>query len=155
MSVVKMLKAHELFRSLAFEDVERISSFTGLMDFDEGEKVFSTDAYGSHFYVVLEGSVNLRLPSKAHEASLVVGRVGKGDMFGLSPLIGSGRHTTTAQCSAPSKVLAIEAKPLRTMLEEKSLIGLDIMSVIAQAYFTRYIETLVRFQRVINEIASI
>ena len=155
MSVVKMLKAHELFRSLAFEDVERISSFTGLMDFEEGENVFSSDSYGSHFYVVLEGSVNLRLPSEAHEASLVVGRVGKGEMFGLSPLIGSGRHTTTAQCVGPSNVLAIEAKPLRSMLEEKSLIGLDILSVIAQAYFTRYIETLKRVQKVVNEIAAI
>jgi hypothetical protein len=52
-------------------------------------------------------------------------------------------------------VLAIEAAPLRALLERNSLVGLHIMSVAAQAYFTRYVETLKRVQKVINEIAAI
>jgi len=117
--------------------------------------VFTSGVVGSHFFVLQEGRVNLRLPADAHEASLVVGRIEKGDIFGLAPLLGAGRHTTTAQCAEPCKVLAIQVEPLRELLEQNSLVGLHIMTVAAQAYFTRYIETLNRVQKVINEIGAI
>jgi len=155
MSVTKMLKGHELFQSLSFEDVDKISNFSGVKDLRKDEAVFTSDGLGSHFFVLLEGSVNLRLPADAHEASLVVGRMEKGDIFGLAPLLGAGRHTTTAQCAEPCKVLSIEAAPLRALLERNSLVGLHIMEVAGQAYFTRYVETLKRVQKVINEIAVI
>jgi len=155
MSVTKMLKGHELFRSLSFEEVEKISSFSGLKEFSKDENVFTSGVVGSHFFVLQEGRVNLRLPADAHEASLVVGRIEKGDIFGLAPLLGAGRHTTTAQCAEPCKVLAIQVEPLRELLEQNSLVGLHIMTVAAQAYFTRYIETLNRVQKVINEIGAI
>jgi CRP-like cAMP-binding protein len=155
MSVTKMLKGHELFQSLAFEDVDKISNFSGVKDLRKDEAVFASDGVGSHFFVLLEGSVNLRLPADAHEASLVVGRIGKGDLFGLAPLFGAGRYKTTAQCAEPCKVLAIEAKPLLELLEQNSLVGLHIMRTAAEAYFTRYVETLRGVQKVINEIAAI
>jgi CRP-like cAMP-binding protein len=155
MSVTKMLKGHELFRSLSFEAVEKVSSFSGLKEFRKDENVFSSGVVGSHFFVLQEGRVNLRLPADAHEASLVVGRIEKGDIFGLAPLLGAGRHTTTAQCAEPCKALAIQVEPLRELLEQNSLVGLRIMTVAAQAYFTRYIETLHRVQKVINEIGAI
>jgi CRP-like cAMP-binding protein len=155
MSVTKMLKGHELFQSLSFEEVSEISTFSGIKDFDKDENVFDSGGIGSHFFVVQEGCVTLRLPADAHEASLVVGRMEKGDIFGLAPLLGAGRHTTTAQCAEPCKVLSIEAAPLRALLERNSLVGLHIMGTVAQAYFTRYVEMLQRVQKVINEIAVI
>jgi CRP-like cAMP-binding protein len=155
MSVTKMLKGHELFRSLTFEEVEKISSFSGLKEFNKDENVFKSGVTGSHFFVLQEGRVNLRLSADAHEASLVVGRIEKGDIFGLAPLLGAGRHTTTAQCAEPCKVLAVEAEPLRALLGQNALVGYNIMTVAAQAYFTRYTETLNRVQKVINEIAAI
>ncbi len=155
MNAPRMLKGHELFQSLSFEEVDGISSFSGFKELQKGEHVFQSGSAGSHFFVLLEGRVNLRLPADAHEASLVVGRVEKGDIFGLAPLIGTGRHTTTAQCVEPGKVLAIEADPLRALLERNSPVGLQVMSVAAQAYFSRYIETLKRLQKVVNEIAAI
>jgi CRP-like cAMP-binding protein len=155
MSVIKMLKGHQLFQSLSFEEVNEISAFSGIKDFEKDEKIFDSGGIGSHFFVMQEGCVNLRLPAEAHEASLMVGRMEKGDIFGLAALLGAGRHTTTAQCAEPSKVLAIEVEPLRALLKRNSPVGLHIMSVAAQAYFTRYIETLRRVQKVINEIAAI
>jgi len=155
MSVTKMLKGHELFRSLSFEEVDKVSSFSALKEFCKDENVFTSGVVGSHFFVLQEGRVNLRLPADAHEASLVVGRIEKGDIFGLAPLFGAGRYTTTAQCAEPCKVLAIQVEPLRELLEQNSLVGLHIMTVAAQAYFTRYIETLNRVQKVINEIGAI
>jgi CRP/FNR family cyclic AMP-dependent transcriptional regulator len=155
MSVTKMLKGHELFQSLSFEEVGVISTFSGIKDFDKDETIFESGGIGSHFFVVQDGCVNLRLPAEAHEASLVVGRMEKGDIFGLAPLLGAGRHTTTAQCAEPCKVLTIEAAPLRALLDRNPLVGLQIMGAAARAYFTRYVETLRRVQKVVNEIAAI
>ena len=155
MSVTRMLKGHEPFQSLSFEEVDKISTFSGIKDFGKDENVFTSGGVGSHFFVLQEGHVNLRLPADAHEASLVVGRIEKGDLFGLAPLLDAGRHRTTAHCPEPCRILAIEAKPLRELLEENPLVGLHIMRAVAQVYFTRYVETLRRIQSVINEIAAI
>jgi len=155
MSIAKMLKGHDLFQSLSFEEVETISSFAGLKEYEENETIFQSGVPATHFFVLQKGQVKLRLPAKAHEASLVVGRIGEGDVFGLSPLLGSGSNTTTAQCTEPTTVLAIEAEPLRSVLEANSPVGLRIMSTLAQAYFTRYVETLKRLQKVVNEVAAV
>jgi CRP-like cAMP-binding protein len=155
MSITKMLKGHELFESLTFEEVDRISSFSALKDFEKDETVFESGTFGSHFLVLQEGSVDLRLPADAHEVSLIVGRLEKDDIFGLAPLLGAGHHTTTAKCAERCKVLFIEAARLRELLEQNALVGFHIMGTVAQAYFTRYIETLRRVQKVINEIAGI
>lgn len=155
MSVTKLLTGHELFRSLRFEDVDRINSFSGLKDLDADAFVFERGMQGSHIYVLLEGQVHLRLPAGAHEASLGVGRIEKGEIFGLAPLLGAGRHLTSARCAEPCKVLAIEAAPLRELLEQEHAVGFHIMSMAAQAYFTRYVETLERVRKVINEIAVV
>jgi CRP-like cAMP-binding protein len=155
MSVTKMLKGHELFQSLSFEEIETISGIAGVKEYGAGEEIFASDTAGSHFFVVLEGSVDLRLPADAHESSFVVGRMERGDIFGLAPLLGKGRHTTTARCGEPTTVLAIEATPLMELLEQNCSVGLQVMRVAAQAYFSRYVETLSRLQNVVNEIAAI
>jgi CRP-like cAMP-binding protein len=155
MSIAKMLKGHELFGSLSFEEVEAISGFAGLKEYEKGETIFRSGVPATHFFVLQKGRVDLRLPAEAHEASLAVGHINEGDVFGLSPLLGSGRSTTTAQCTEASTVLAIEAQPLRAVLEANSLVGLRIMSALAEAYFTRYVETLKRLQNVVNEVAAI
>jgi CRP-like cAMP-binding protein len=150
--VTKMIKGHDLFRSLSFEEVERLANFSGSKSMEEGEYVFRCGKPCSHFFVVLEGKVNLKLPSSDSESSLVVGRMEKGDIFGFSALLGSERYTTTAQCTGPGTVLAVEVKPFRKLLDENSSVGLRAMSVVASAYFTRYIETLRRFQGILDEV---
>ncbi len=79
----------------------------------------------------------------------------KGDIFGLAPLLGAGRHTTMAECADDCTVLAIDAAQLRALLKQNAPVGLQIMTVAAQAYFSRYIGTLSRLQKVVNEIAVI
>jgi CRP-like cAMP-binding protein len=150
-----MLKGQELFESFSFEEIDKINSFSEIKEFRNGENVYISGKTGVHFFILLGGRINIHLSDEAHEASLVVGRLEKGDMFGLSPLLGAGRHTATAQCVKASKVLAIKAKPFRALLEQNSFVGLQVMSVVAQAYFSRYIEALKRFQKVINDISAI
>jgi len=154
MSVAKMMRGHDLFRSLSFEDVERIGKFAAPKPFKKGETVFKRGAQGSHFFVVLEGRVNLKLPSSDEESALVVGRLSQGEIFGLSPLLGIERYTTTSTCAEDTTILAVEVAPFRRLLEGNATAGLHIMNVVARAYFTRYVDTLGRIQGLVDELAS-
>jgi hypothetical protein len=53
MSVTKGLKGHELFQSLSFEEIDRISSFARARQYRAGEEIFGSDTVGSHFFVLL------------------------------------------------------------------------------------------------------
>jgi len=155
MSVTKMLKGHELFQTLSFEEIDRINGFSTLRQLERGETVFTAGSTGSHFFVLLEGRLSLRLPAGGPEPGLVIGRVEKDDIFGLAPLLGAGKHTTTAECAERCTVLEIEAASLRALLEQNCLVGFQIMSVAAQAYFSRYTELLHRLQNVVQDLAAI
>lgn len=155
MSVSKMLKGHELFQSLSFEEIDKINGFSELKQLSVGDRVFSAGSSGNQFFVLLEGRVSLRLPSDGHESGLVVGRIEKDDLFGLAPLLGAGSHTTTAECTEFCTVLAIDAPSLRSLLEQNCLVGFQVMNAAAQAYFSRYTEILNRLQNVVHELAAI
>ena len=119
MSVTKMLKGHELFQSLSFEEVDDISRFSGIKELNDDEFVFTAGAPATHLYIVLEGKLQLRLAAKAHEASLVVGIFEKGHH--LAVLSGDGisvsiTRPVTIDCmlhtsryiSSPGRATAIE-----------------------------------------------
>ena len=154
MNISRMMKSHELFQSLSFEEIEQVSSFSASRSFGKDEIVFRRQEYGSHFFVIVEGRVNLRLPSPDGESSLVVARLQQGDIFGLSPLLGFERFTTNAQCAEPSTILAVEVKGFRELLEHNSPVGLSVMNMVAKAYFSRYTGALERIQRILDDLAA-
>jgi CRP-like cAMP-binding protein len=78
--------------------------------------------------------------------------MGKGDILGLSPLLGSDRHMTTAKCRQDSTVLAVEIVPFRRLLDDNPRVGLHMMEVMARAYFSRYVDTLGRIQGIVNDL---
>ncbi len=154
MNAGKMLKGHDLFQSLTSEDVARISGFSAVKSLEAGEKVYQCEDPASHAFVLLEGKVKLSLCESNREASIPVSKVGKGDLFGIAPLLGSERYTTTAFCTENASVLAIEAKPLMAVLKDYPEVDRGVMRAVAKAYFSRYIKTLDRLQTVLDEILS-
>ncbi len=95
------------------------------------------------------------LPASPEEFRIIVSNVARDDLFGLSPLLGSERYTLEARAVEASQVLAIEAKKFRGLLENNCTAGFTIMSEVAEAYFTRYIEILKRFQSIVSQIPLI
>jgi thioredoxin reductase (NADPH) len=154
MSVPKMLKGHEFFRSLPVEEVNRISAFSSVKKFAKGEMVYVAGRPASHTFVLLKGRVHLRLPAAAGDASLVIDRVCKGDLFGIAPLLGSKRYTTSAYCEDSCEVMAIEAAPLLKLLGNNPLVEKMVMTEVAKIYFSRYEEALGRLQNILNQLTG-
>jgi len=152
MTVAKILQGHELLKNLTMEEVDRISKFSERKKYKENDTIFLHEAEAAHVYILLEGRVLLRLPAKPDDFRIVIARIEEGELFGLSPLLGSAKYTSEAQCARDTEVLAIEAHKLRELLQADCLAGFYIMNEVAQAYFTRYVELLGRLQGIVTQI---
>jgi CRP-like cAMP-binding protein len=144
MSISQMLRGYDLFRSLPPEEVETLSSFSSVRSFAQDEVVHKDQGAASRIFVLLSGEVQLRLAATSGEQGVVVVKVSKGEIFGIAPLLGEERYTATAKCLTPAEVLALEAKPLREVLKRNPAAGHAVMSAVARAYYTRYMELLGR-----------
>ncbi|MBU8933878.1 MAG: cyclic nucleotide-binding domain-containing protein [candidate division Zixibacteria bacterium] len=155
MTVDRVLKGHDMFQSLSIDDAHQINSFSSVKKYRANEMVFKYGEAAAHVYMLLEGSVNLRLPANPADFSFVISKIEKGELFGLSPLLNSSRFTSTAQCIEPTELLSIEAQPFREMLMRNEVAGFNIISQVAHIYFTRYIEVLKSLQGVVGQISLI
>ncbi len=154
MDIGKVLKGHDVFRSFTPKQVDVIAAFSSLKTLEKGENVYTADKRATHFFVLLEGEVNLRLPGAPGHPGLVVSRVQHGELFGIAPLLGCERYTTQAVCTAASKILFVEARPLIEMLKGNALVGQELMTSVARAYFDRYRWLLERVEKVVFGLAS-
>jgi len=155
MSIDKVIKGHDLFRSLTIDETHRISNFSSMKKYHPDEFIFKYGGVGSHIYMLMEGLVYLRLPANPPEFSFIISKIEKGELFGLSPLLDSPRYTASAQCMEATEVLVIEAQPFRDILINNCPVGFDIVNRVAHIYFTRYIEVLKSIQGVLGQISLI
>lgn len=155
MIIDKTLKGHELFASLNVDEVNKLSAFSSMKEYDAEETIFEINQTSSHFYMLMEGTVYLQLPANPPEFSFAVSKISIGELFGLSPLLNSPRYTSTAKCYTKTKVLSIEAKPFRDLLHSNCPAGLDIMNRVARIYFNRYLEVLKKLQDVVSHISLV
>ena len=119
------------------------------------EVIFKYDDAAAHVYMLMAGSIYLRLPANLHGFSLVISKIEKGELFGLSPLLDSQRFTATAQCIEDTEVLSIEAGPFRELLKKNCLVGFNMMNLVGRIYFTRYIDVLKNLQDAVSRISLV
>jgi len=155
MGVERILKGHDLFRSLGLDDTHIVSDFSSVKKYHTDETIFKYGDFASHVYMMMKGSINLRLPASEQDVSIIISRIEKGEIFGLSPLLDSQRYTATAVCLEATEVLTIEAKPFRELLRRNYQAGFNVMSQVAHIYFLRYIDVLKNIQGVVNQVSLI
>ncbi len=152
MNAAQILKKHELFQGLTSSEAEVLAGASDLRSCAKEHVIFEHDAKGTHVFLLLEGRVRLWIPTATGEYSVVAGQIGAGDLFGLSPLLGSARYTTSAKCAGPCEVLAIEAGELGGLMRANPVFGRGFLDAAARSYFARYTESLRRLQNVLNQI---
>jgi signal-transduction protein with cAMP-binding, CBS, and nucleotidyltransferase domain len=155
MNISGMVKGHDVFRALTPKEVDLVSGFSSVKSYEDRAEIFRLNGSASHVFEVVEGGVYLQLPGRTQEHSMMVSEVVKGELFGLSPLLGSPRYTSSAVAHGATQVLAIEAEPLRDLLQRNSLVGFNVMNRVAEVYFARYISVIKNLQEVLNHIPLI
>jgi CRP-like cAMP-binding protein len=145
---VEKLKAHDVFRYLAPEQVRVISNSAELITRTAGDTVYYMGTPATHLYVLLHGQIALRLPGR-EGISLLIDQLGEGSLFGSCICIDMSTYYLTAQCVSDVEMLRIEAKLLRRLMEEDLTMGFALQQHITKVYFTRYVETMKKLQSII------
>jgi len=148
MPVAERLQSQDFFGLLRPDQVDAISNTAEIQQFKAGDTVYYQGETADHFYVVLEGEVTLRIPGKSG-ISMPVDQVGPGMMFGSCMCFEIRTYSTTAQCTADSKLMKIEAAVLQQMMDEDPRMGYAIQRRISRIYFMRYLETMRKLQSIV------
>ena len=150
------LAGFKFFSTVAPDALEMIVQKGEVLELEAEEVVFHYKEPAEHFYALLKGEVDLSIVftdrvlkteieyEESIQASLVdeekwivVDTVYPGQVFGWASLVGPGRRTVTAQCTEASRVIAIPAVELKTMMEDDHSLGYMIMSKLSNIISNR------------------
>ncbi len=131
------LKKTELFSALEDSQLERIVSLSKIEPFPEGKTIFQQGSEAHCLYVLVQGAVTLTIKT-GEKMDLMTSTLDReGVVFGMPCLLEPFRYNVTAACAKPSKVVVIDADPLRRLLEEDPKMGREVMKKLASIYFNR------------------
>jgi len=140
------IEEKEIFSLLTSKQIAEISEFAVIKDFEEDQIIYDQKETARDLYILLEGEVSLRVPSKKDLSfdnfSIEIESItNHGQLFGTNLLFGLNKYMTRARVKKPSKIMIIHAERfLRIIRENRSEFA--IMSYLAKVYFERYIDAM-------------
>jgi CRP-like cAMP-binding protein len=106
------LRSVPLFSSLTLEQAIQVAEWSELRTVDPGRDITPEGASGYSFFVILEGTAEVR-----HEGS-AVGELGPGDHFGEIALLGGGRRTASIVATSPMRLASMFGTEFRRLERE-------------------------------------
>ena len=132
------IKQSDLLLGTSMDFVKKIMDISRMVSHEKGDMLFHENDEARHFYILLNGHVNLSVG----EGGQVVYDVGQnGEAFGWSSLIGRDVYSATAECVEPTKLLVTDRQELGKVLEEDPANGLIFVTQLAATLGNRLIET--------------
>jgi CRP-like cAMP-binding protein len=147
-----MLEIQELSNFRVFEHMTQsklvaLKDRAAVKEFGPGQCIFNQNDMADFLYGILEGQVELQVVFRdkmletniAYEESvintlhtidrpLILETLDSGDLFGWSSMVGNERYTTAAMAIEPTRVFAIQAKTLRSILDADPDMGYVFMN---------------------------
>jgi CRP-like cAMP-binding protein len=137
MVTAEWLRKTELFRGLEASQLDRILSYASVESFPERTTIFRRGEEAHRFFILVEGAVALAAKT-GEKNDFMTSKIEKeGTVFGMPSILEPFHYNVTGTCLQASKVLVIEAGPLRKQMEEDPKMGMEIMKSLASIYFHR------------------
>jgi len=124
--LIEYLQSHKAFSGLASEHIAVLADHAEETTVGAGALLFKQEDPAEHFYILLEGSIEVEVPSIMGPA-LIVQTLGKDDILGWSWLIPPFKWTFEAKAHKESRVLAFDGKALLQQCEEDNDFGYALM----------------------------
>ena len=156
MSLKDELSQLALFSDLPEEALLELSALGDVEEYEASEVISRQGEAAKNLYGILKGEVDLHIIHRntvsainiIHEHSrvhvieeqdrpLIIERLGPGDIFSWSAVVGSGILTATATCRTPSRLMALPSEALRSLMEQRPDIGYPIMCIMAEVICRR------------------
>ena len=142
----ELLRRQTFFASINQDRLISIAMIAEEVTVDQGVQIFEECQPADKLCVLIEGSVDLFYKSeeKYHPKArkeLPAGEINPGEVFSISALIEPYVLNATGRTSLPSRIIQIDAKALRALIEKDSDLGCILMHQITKALLERLIYT--------------
>jgi CRP/FNR family cyclic AMP-dependent transcriptional regulator len=138
----ELLRRYPLFADQSPYTLEEISMISSEIEVDEGQWLFYEKGDASKFYIVVDGAISLTMylylnGDAQHIATMEP--IGKGEILGWSALVKPYRYTLGARAAKKSRLIEIEAEPLRELLDDNPEYGYYLIKQVAEVIGERLV----------------
>ena len=118
-----------LFALLDADERQVLAQQVSARNFAQGETIFTAGEPGNYAYLVQYGRVNVSITDLANEV-IILEEAQAGGLLGMSSLLAQANHLTTAVAVEDTCAIEIDRGDISTLLMQKPLAGLDMMTMI-------------------------
>ncbi|HTJ36107.1 MAG TPA: cyclic nucleotide-binding domain-containing protein [Dactylosporangium sp.] len=120
-----LMVAHPFLAGLPAEHVERLSRWARRAPFRAGTRIFEENGRAQRFYLVRDGSVDLRTKVPGH-GEVVVETIGPGSVLGWSWLFPPYRWHFSAVTTDPVLSIALDGAGVRRLCADDPELGYEL-----------------------------
>jgi CRP-like cAMP-binding protein len=124
-SKVDLLAKVPLFAGLSKRDLQRVARIADEIDLREGKQLISEGYSGREFFVLLDGSAEVRRKGRK------VNTMSPGDFFGEIALLSDRLTTATVTTTQPSRALVITRASFKSLLRDEPRVQLKVLQALA------------------------
>ena len=122
---VELIRHVPLFAKCSRRELAEVAQVADEIDLSEGKEMTREGAPGREFFVLLEGTADVRKGKRK------INSLGPGDFFGEIALISHSPRTATVVATAPVRALVITDRAFRTLLNHSPSILVKVMEALA------------------------
>jgi CRP-like cAMP-binding protein len=122
---VELIKGVPLFEECSRKELDEIAGIADEIDLREGKELTSEGRPGREFFVLIEGSADVKKGSRR------INQMGPGDFFGEISLVTRRPRTATVVATSPVRALVVTDRSFRALLEHQPEIQGKVMSALA------------------------
>jgi CRP/FNR family cyclic AMP-dependent transcriptional regulator len=123
---IDLIKSVPLFSRCSKKELAEVAKLADEVDLREGKQLTREGETGREFFVLVEGSVDVRRKGRK------VNALGPGDFFGEIALVSRSPRTATVVATTPVRVLVVTAQSFRALLDHQPAIATKVLSALAE-----------------------
>ena len=136
-SLAPILRGHHLFAGMSPPQLQRVFTASHVDDYEPGQVLFDRGQPAQHFYIVIEGQVNLVLYSKSGEEK-IVDILGPGNSFAEAVLFMEGPvYPVSAVSASKSRVARFQNREYLAILKQSPETCLRMLGHLSQRLHLR------------------
>lgn len=120
------MKKVPLFAGCSKRELAELATLADEIDLAEGKELTKEGAIGREFFVLIEGTAEVRRKKKK------IATLGPGDFLGEIALVHRSPRTATVKATSPVRVLVVTEGKFRNVLERHPQIQLKVLQALAE-----------------------
>ena len=137
-----VLKGFELFNGLDDSQLSEIAKLCHIHTLEEDHLIFKEGNRAENIHLCRSGKVDITIWTREPwNKSIVVHRVGQGELFGWSALVAPYTYTASAECVELGEEIRITGHELLNMMDKHPSVGYRIMTNLDTDISARLMQT--------------